>query len=137
MTGKYSRDTTLEVVRAYYMFLTTIPAIPISATLEAPVDGWPNVTTRSLSALKKNEVVIDLLRHLPIIEHRGSGNRSIAYDTFVLNYNGNMVHSCIDGNTTVGSIVPVGFDELPAHVAVLTTGGRYGSWLLLDIHEGK
>jgi hypothetical protein len=32
---------------------------------------------------------------------------------------------------------PPGAGEIPAHVAVLTNGARYGSWLLLDTIEGR
>lgn len=134
MTSNYSRDTAVEAVRAYYRFLATIPAFPESAILEPPAGCWPNITAKSLSALNQDEAVIELLRHLPCIEHRRSGNSNISYDTILLNYNDDMAHD--SDNKVVGGIVPYGAGELPSHVAVLTMGGRYGGWLLLDTHEG-
>lgn len=43
----------------------------------------------------------------------------------------------IEKRQTEGYIVPVGAGVIPEHVAILTMGGRYGSFLLVDTQEGK
>ena len=136
MASRYSRDATIEVLHGYFKSLTTIPAFPEAAIVEPPTGGWPNMTSESLSNLNKDEVVFDLLRHLPHVSAVDYGNDKIAYETRTINYNDKSVRSDIERNKMVGTIVPVGAGKLPAHVAVLTEGGRYGSWLLLDTHKG-
>ncbi|KAG9850865.1 hypothetical protein KCU98_g7053, partial [Aureobasidium melanogenum] len=132
MTIKYDRDVAVEAIRSYYKFLTTIPAIQASNILEPPTDGWPSLTTKSLAALGKDEVVIDLLRHLPYVGRTHSGNENISYDTVVINYSDNRLRN----NGSLDSLVPTTTGKLPAHVVSLTIGARYGSYLLLDTQQG-
>ncbi|KAG9546555.1 hypothetical protein KCU77_g15824, partial [Aureobasidium melanogenum] len=132
MTIKYDRDIAVEAIRSYYKFLTTIPAIQTSDVLEPPTGGWPNITTTSLAALGKDEIVVDLLRYLPYIRRTHSGNENISYDTVVINYSDAEVHD----NQPLDKLVPTAAGKLPAHVVSLTIGARYGSYLLLDAQQG-
>jgi hypothetical protein len=42
-----------------------------SYVIEAPQDGWPNITSETMKDLGKTEEVVALLRHLPYIGDRG------------------------------------------------------------------
>ncbi|KAH0365600.1 hypothetical protein KCU65_g5971, partial [Aureobasidium melanogenum] len=132
MTIKYDRNVAVEAIGSYYKFLATIPAIQASDILEPPTGGWPSITTESLAALGKDEVVVDLLRHLPYIGHTHDGNKNISYDTAVINYSDGRLYD----NRSLNSLVPTAAGILPAHVVSLTIGARYGSHLLLDTQEG-
>ncbi|KAG9965700.1 hypothetical protein KCU61_g1553, partial [Aureobasidium melanogenum] len=132
MTIKYDRDIAVEAIRSYYKFLTTIPAIQASDILEPPTGGWPSIITTSLAILGKDEIVIDLLRHLPYIRRTHSGNENISYDTVAINYS----NAKLRDNRSLDNLVPTAAGSLPAHVVSLTIGARYGSYLLLDTQQG-
>jgi len=104
--------------------------------MEPPLSGWPSITTASLAHLEKTNAVVELLRHLPYIkgDSKGEWNENIAPETDAFRYDsaGNM-----PSNGTASDMWPPGAGEIPAHVAVLTMGARYGTWLLLDTVEGK
>lgn len=133
----YSRDSAVKAVRSYYTFLAAkLGAIRPSCIIEPPVGGWPNITTASLASLEKTDEVVDLLRHLPYIKG-DSGvewNEKIAPKTEAFQYGG---ASVMPPNGIASDGWPPGAGEIPAHVAVLTMGARYGSWLLLDTMEGQ
>ena len=132
----YSRGTAVKAVRSYYAFLAAkLGAIRPSCIIEPPVDGWPNITTTSLASLEKTDEVVDLLRHLPYIkgDSKGDWNEKIAPETEAFQYGG---ADAMPPNGTASVGWPPGAGEIPAHVAVLTIGARYGSWLLLDTVEG-
>lgn len=42
--------------------------------IEAPPDGWPNITSETMQGLGKTDEVIDLLRHLPYIDNKPNSN---------------------------------------------------------------
>ncbi len=132
----YSRDATVAAVRSFYQFLTTLPALSPSAIKEPPPSGWPDINTTSHRQLKKQDDVIDLLRHLPYIDEHADGCTQVAYGTSAIQYNGASVKWCFACDKIEGNIVPAGCGQLPEYVAVLTEGSRYGSWLLLDTQEG-
>jgi hypothetical protein len=132
----YSREITVKAIRSYYAFLAAkLGAIRPSCIIEPPVGGWPNVTTASLAPLEKTDDVVDLLRHLPYIKGDSTSewNEKIAPETDAFRYGG---ADFMPSNGTASDMWPPGAGEIPAHVAVLTIGARYGSWLLLDTVEG-
>jgi len=133
----YSRETTVKAVRSYYAFLVAkLGAIRPSCIIEPPVGGWPNITAASLVSLKKTDEVVELLRHLPYIkgESKGDWNEKIAPETNAFQYGG---PGTMPSNGTARDMWPPGAGEIPTHVAVLTMGARYGSWLLFDTVEGQ
>jgi hypothetical protein len=136
--AQYSQEATVTAILDFYKYLSSIGAIPDSAILTPPASGWPDVNSTTLSGLGKTEEVIDLLRHLPYISQDLDGNRKIAYKTSTIQYNDKAdIRWVLDRNKVEGILSPVSAGVIPPHVAVLTTGARYGSWLLLDTHEGK
>jgi hypothetical protein len=133
----YSRERTVKAIRSYYAFLAAkLGAIRPQCIIEPPVGGWRNITTTSLAHLEKTDEVIELLRHLPYIkgDSKGQWNSKIAFETYALRYGG---ADAMPSNGTASDMWPPGAGEIPAHVAVLTMGARYGSWLLLDTVEGQ
>lgn len=133
----YSRDTAVKAVRSYYTFLAAkLGAIRPSCIIEPPVGGWRNITIASLAPPQKTEEVVELLRHLPYIkgDSEGEWNDKIAPETDVFQYGG---AGAMPANVVASDTWPPGAGEIPAHVAVLTMGARYGSWLLLDTVQGQ
>jgi hypothetical protein len=131
--GSYSREEAVVAIRSFYEFFTTLPSLDPSDIDYPPPTGWPQITASSLAGLNKNEDVIDLLRHIPYI----TWDVQIAYQTHVIDYTGADVQQSIEKGQAEGYIVPVGAGVVPEHVAILTMGGRYGSFLLLDTKEGR
>lgn len=133
----YSRESAVRAVRSYYTFLAAkLGAIRPFCIIEPPVGGWRNITAASLAPLEKTDEVVELLRHLPYIkgDSEVEWNEKIAPETDALQYGG---AGAVPPNGIASDMWPPGAGEIPAHVAVLTMGARYGSWLLLDTVEGE
>lgn len=133
----YSRETAIKAVRSYYTFLAAkLGAIRPFCIIEPPVGGWRNVTTASLAPMQKTDEVVELLRHLPYIKSdpEVEWNEKIAFETDAIQYGGADLQ--LPANMKASDMWPPGAGEIPSHVAILTDGARYGSWLLLDTIEG-
>lgn len=143
----YSRQATVAALRSFYDFLATLPRLSADAVVDAPPSGWPALTDDFLAQLgPKTAAVHDLLRHVPIIaagtdgddgdDDGGEGNALIAPATMAIRWdNGDgFLGSALGRGIIDGVLSPHGVgDELPPHVAVLSKGGRDGSWLLVDV----
>lgn len=142
----YSRQATVAALRSFYDFLATLPRLSADAIVNAPPSGWPALTEDFLAQLGlKTAAVHDLLRHVPIIaagpndDDGGEGNALIAPATMAIRWdNGDGFLGWALGRGIIdGVLSPHGVgDELPPHVAVLSKGGRDGSWLLVDVEAG-
>ncbi|KAL1909660.1 hypothetical protein Sste5344_004508 [Sporothrix stenoceras] len=153
----YDRDRVVAAVREFYAFLTRIPRWTAGDFQDAPSCGWPELTDEVLSPLGKDETVRDLLRHLPyLMPSRDSeanaddgknqdhlwgagtcGDKSmIAPETHTNDYPNTQTLHMLARPGMKGLFEPAGAGVLPPHVAVLTTGSRYGSWLLVDTQLG-
>ncbi|KUJ08210.1 uncharacterized protein LY89DRAFT_725139 [Mollisia scopiformis] len=128
--GYYSRDAAVTAIRSFYQFFATLPSLAPEYIWEPPSGGWPEVNGTTLSRLSRNRDVVDLLRHIPYIN-----DTQIAFHTTVIDYTADVKWS-FDRSGAQGNVLPCGAGVLPEHVAVLTDGGKYGSWLLLDTQEG-
>lgn len=137
MSQGYSCNATVAAVRSFYEFLTILPSLSQSAILEPPLSGWPDINANSHELLRKNETVIDLLRHLPYIDEYAEGCSQVSYQTTVIQHNGPSARWSLSSDNVEGTMEPVGCGKLPDYVVALTQGGRYGSWLLLDTHAGR
>lgn len=142
--GPYSRDVAVTAIRSLYVFLAhQLPRLddgvpPSSVIDEPPPTGWPDLAdAEALAPLGKTAAVIDLLRHLPYLApDDDSGSDLLGPDTRAIRYDGPEARWCFDRGVIEGTLEPVGAGRVPAHVAVLTQGGRDGSWLLLDTETG-
>lgn len=136
MSG-YNRDQTIAAVRSFYTFFATLPRLSTEDILDPPETGWPDLTDAYLAGLGKTPIVCDLLRHLPYIRPNGLGNQQIGPWTTAINYNDSTARWTLARGLVDGNMAPIGAGVVPPHVAVLTSGSRYGSWLLLDTETGK
>ncbi|KUI67450.1 hypothetical protein VM1G_02902 [Cytospora mali] len=143
--GPYSRAATVAALRSFYDFLATLPRLPASAILDAPDSGWPALTDSFLARLgPKTDAVRDLLRHVPVIAategdaEGGEGNALIGPSTMALRWDDGdgFLRWALGRGAVDGVLSPHGAGGIPPHVAVLTKGGRYGSWLLVDVEAG-
>lgn len=139
--GPYSRTSTVTALRTFYGFLATLPRLPASAVLDAPASGWPALTDSFLARLgPKTDAVRDLLRHVPVIAatEGGEGNALIGPSTTALRWDDGdgLLRWALGRGAVDGVLSPHGAGGVPPHVAVLARGGRYGSWLLVDVEAG-
>jgi len=128
----------VDAVRNYYTFLANdLGAIPSDCVVDAPEEGWPSITQTSLAGLEKTDKVIELLRHLPYIDGSSTHNTQIAFSTIAIDYREFGKYGVAKG--TRSQFYPVGSEEFPPHVVVLTEEGEdyYGSLLLLDVENGQ
>nr|POE85218.1 hypothetical protein CFP56_67375 [Quercus suber] len=129
--------TAVDAVRRYYTFLANeLGAIPPNCIVEPPEEGWSSITQNSLAGLEKSEAVIELLRHLPYIERSKDYNTQIAFGTSAIDYRKIGEFKVAEGKRS--QFIPLGNEEFPPHVAVLTDEGEdyYGSLLLVDTEKG-
>ncbi|MCJ1262695.1 hypothetical protein MMC22_002565 [Lobaria immixta] len=136
----YSRDVAATAIRSFYVFLAHNLPRPDHETpsiiLDPPADGWPDLDATTLAPLGKTAVVTDLLRHLPYLNADGAGSDLVGPYTRAIRYNGPDTRWSLDRGMVEGTLAPAGAGQVPGHVAVLTEGGRDGSWLLLDTETG-
>ncbi|KAM7220380.1 hypothetical protein V8F06_004159 [Rhypophila decipiens] len=135
----YSRETAIEAITSLYSFLANnIPGLSPQDVKSAPSTGWPELSDNDLlSPLNKTSSVLSLLRHLPSLQP-SCDLTQIAPETSAINYASPSVRWSLEHSpaSIQGSLEPFGAGKVPAHVAVLTQGSRYGSWLLLDTEKG-
>ncbi|KAK8043402.1 hypothetical protein PG993_005832 [Apiospora rasikravindrae] len=136
MSG-YNRDRATAAVRSFYVFLATLPRLSAEDIVNPPEEGWLDLTDDYLAPLGKSPAVRDLLRHLPYIRSNGEGNSQVAPMTDAVDYGDSATRWTFNRGLIDGNLAPCGAGQVPPHVAVLTSGARYGSWLLLDTAAGK
>ena len=144
---RYSRDQVIHEITSFYTFLTHLH-IPPSELRFPPAGGWPSINAQSYSFLKKNDTVIDLLRHLPYFTREESAcGPEIYYLTAVVDYEGEQIRSEIGfaeehrQGVSLFSIEPQaseGETTIPPYMLVLAseTSGADGFWFLLDTDRG-
>ena len=135
----YSRDEAVSAFTSFYEWLVKL-YLPASALKYPPPGGWPEISPEYLAFLKKNDTVVDLLRHLPYIQRDEEFNPYQIYEkTSAVDYNGNYFR-----NTGVNYKNPVAAEPynvetvLPSHVATIakTAAGRDGYFFFLDTERG-
>lgn len=131
--SRYSRDEAVSAIRSFYQFFSTLPSLPPEYIWEPPSGGWAEINSHSLGHLGKNKDVIDLLRHIPYIN-----DTQIAFQTTAIDYASDAMNWYRDKNAIQREcLVPFAAGEIPEEVVVLTDGGKWGSWLLLDTKAGE
>ncbi|KAH8680678.1 hypothetical protein BX600DRAFT_2751 [Xylariales sp. PMI_506] len=115
----YSRDQTVDAVLKFYQQIIRHPYLDDGALVVPPPEGWDNIRMQG-----KNEVVIDLLRHLPYLR-----TESI-YDRLCIHYE--TVPLCYAGNEIEEYVYP-----LPEHCVYLTHSvDSLGTQLIIDTDRG-
>ncbi|TVY62833.1 hypothetical protein LSUE1_G008741 [Lachnellula suecica] len=129
---KYDRDTAVAAIASFYEFFCTLPTSTPTVIQYPPPGGWPDITPENMAAMKKSDSVIDLYRHLPYPK----GHIEIAHATSPTWWFYEPLKPAFDEPGFLDRTGPIGAGEIPADVAILTNGGRNGSWLLLDTTNG-
>lgn len=133
----YSRDEVVSELTSFYEFLVGLH-LPASAIKHPPAGGWPNITPERLAsavpAMKKNDVVLDLIRHIPFVRREGRDEPYQIYEeTTAVDYNGVGFQDAPVSGDPIEEITIV-----PAHVMTLATtpGGREGYYFFIDTERG-
>lgn len=128
-SSTYSRDEIITVVTDFYNFYIRLPYVDTSALVKAPEGGWPNINATELRNRGKTIEAIELLRHLPYLEHTSlrdgwtidAGSKGIQYHK----------GACYNDS-------PESIKSLPRHVIpIADMTDRDGSYLLLDTETGN
>jgi hypothetical protein len=131
----YDQQETITELTDFYSFLSTLPYIEPTAVLTPPPTGWPDITRENFSGLRKNDVVIGLLQHLPYIDLSGH-EYVIAPDTYPSDYRGEVFQRDVT-KESIGRYLPLVDVEFPEWVISLTYGSRDGKYVMLDTTDGK
>ena len=62
----YSRDELVSELTSYYKLIVDL-YLPAARVKYPPAGGWPQLTNDFLAPLDKNDIVADLIRHLPYV----------------------------------------------------------------------
>ncbi|KAG9657150.1 hypothetical protein KCU95_g2928, partial [Aureobasidium melanogenum] len=126
----YSRDETVAAITDFYKFYIRLPYIDRNALVLAPEDGgWPDIDATELRNCGKSDEVIELLRHLPYIEHPSfRGGWTIDLGSDCIQYHKG---ACYNNSPDL-------IKSLPGHVIpIADPTDRDGCYLLLDTQSGK
>ncbi|KAF6794599.1 hypothetical protein CSOJ01_13672 [Colletotrichum sojae] len=63
----FDQDEFVHLLTDYYQFCNRV--FWHCTVRQAPLGGWPSITPESLAGLAKNDIVIDLLRHVPYVDY--------------------------------------------------------------------
>lgn len=135
----YSKEETTAEIEAYYNFLTVM-YLPESTIKRPPPGGWPDITPEYLAPLRKNDTVVDLIRHLPYIQREEYHDPNTIYAwTAGVDFTGELAkHQLIqDGDTDL--LQPMEEEGIiPSHVLTLATPseGRDGYYIHIDTERG-
>lgn len=127
---KHSRDETVAAITDFCKFYIRLPYLNPDALVLAPKDsGWPNIDATELKARGKTDDAIELLRHLPYIEHPSfRGGWTIDLGSECIQYHRG---ACYNDSPDL-------IKSLPGHVIpVANPTDRDGYYLLLDTQTGK
>jgi len=137
----YSRDELVEELTSFYKLLIRL-YLPVSSLNIPPKDGWPEITAERYAFLKKNDTVIDLMKHLPYIHQDsifGAMNTIYPMATCV-QYNGPYLQKTMSyEHPNKEAVDPVEeFTVIPAHVLTIAmeTSGADGFWWFADTERG-
>ncbi|KAK3171999.1 hypothetical protein OEA41_004083 [Lepraria neglecta] len=133
----YSRDEVVSELTSFYEFLVGLH-LPASVIKYPPPGGWPNITPERLAsavpAMKKNNDVLDLIRHIPFVRQEHCDESYEIYEkTTAVDYNGVGFRGAPVSGDPIEEITIV-----PAHVMTLATtpGGREGYYFFIDTERG-
>ncbi|KAI0139055.1 hypothetical protein F4776DRAFT_617889 [Hypoxylon sp. NC0597] len=115
----YSRDRTTGAVLRFYQEVIRHPYLNCNVLIVPPPNGW-----NSINIQRKNQTVLDLLRHLPYLRPEKQYERLLVHwETIPI---------CYCDNKNDWEIYP-----LPAYCVYLTHSlDREGTSLILDTNEG-
>ena len=134
----YSRDEVVSALISFYEFLVGLH-LPAPAIKYPPPGGWPDITPQYLAFLKKNDIVVDHIRHIPFVQRDNSFEPYQIYEkTSAVDYNGRVSRRGATFSDTDVADPQEEATVLPSHVVTLadTSGGRDGYFFLFDTERG-
>lgn len=145
--SRYDREEITACLHDFYTFLATLPWIDPSDVLTAPSEGWPNIVHPSFGdCMKKNDVVIELLRRLPYLRMDNARGQeyAIAYSTFPCDYRRDYFQPSSIESAFAHGDHPYEVPEtsgrefaFPEWTVPLTFGKNHGDYLILDTSDGE
>jgi len=137
----YSRDELVEELTSFYKLLIKL-YLPDSSLNIPPEDGWPEIAAERYAFLKKNDTVINLMKHLPYIHQDGTcGCMNTIYPmTTCVQYNGPFLQKLMryeyPNKEAVDPLEEV--TVIPAHVLTIAmeTSGGDGFFWFVDTERG-
>ncbi|WQF85633.1 hypothetical protein CDEST_10647 [Colletotrichum destructivum] len=136
----YDRDEFVRLLTDYYDFCNRV--FWNATVVQAPAGGWPSINQETLAALKRNDTVIDLLRHIPYVNYR-EGASSLApflmKDTPVTDYRSEDLQKKIREGRIEGIAAPITGQDPPippSCAAIAISPGRNGYEVILDTDDG-
>lgn len=137
---RYSRDEVVAELTSFYKFLTKL-YLPSSVVKTPPPEGWPEITAEYLAPLKKTEIVVDLIRHLPFIQRDECEEPyQVYWSTAAVDFAGNYVKRQISQPkpSLDGIEPPEENGRIPSHVLTFATPaeGIHGFYFNIDTERG-
>ncbi|KAL0936201.1 uncharacterized protein CTRU02_208416 [Colletotrichum truncatum] len=136
----YDRDEFVRHLTDYYNFCNRV--FWNSTVVQAPAGGWSSITQETLANLKRNDTVIDLLRHMPYPEHPEEGliyRPLMMVNTPVIDYRRGDVQHKIRGDQIEGFVTPITGQDPPippSCVGIAICTNRNGYEIILDTEDG-
>ncbi|WYZ45756.1 hypothetical protein EsH8_VIII_001072 [Colletotrichum jinshuiense] len=136
----YDRDEFVRLLTDYYDFCNRV--FWDGTVAHAPPGGWPSINQETLATLKRNDTVIDLLRHIPYVNYTGNNlslSPFIMESTPVTDYRSEDLQKDICKGYIEGLVAPITGQDPPippscAGIAICT--GRNGYQVILDTDDG-
>ncbi|KAM0329314.1 hypothetical protein ACHAQA_004619 [Verticillium albo-atrum] len=136
----YDRDEFVRLLTDYYGFCNR--TFWTTTIEQAPPGGWPSVNQEALANLKRNDTVIDLLRHIPYpnyVENDLVHTSFIMADTPITDYRRMDVQKKIQEGCIEGLAAPItGRDPVipPSCAGIAICTSRHGYEVILDTDDG-
>ncbi|KAF9876155.1 hypothetical protein CkaCkLH20_06601 [Colletotrichum karsti] len=136
----YDRDEFVRLLTDYYNFCNR--TFWNATIAQAPAGGWPSVNQETLANLKRNDTVIDLLRHIPYVEYAENDlihTPLIMKNTPVIDYRREDIQQKIREGEIEGIAAPfTGRDPAipPSCAGIAICRGRSGYQVILDTDDG-
>lgn len=133
----YSRDEVIREVTSFYEFLLSL-YLPPDALKLPPPGGWPEVTADYLQILKKDDAVVDLLKHLPYIRRDNDTPYEIYQGCVCNDYTGTFFQELASFGIADGIEPQEEKPTIESHVATLACAVPHdnGFFILCDTKEG-
>lgn len=136
----YDRDEFVRLLTDYYNFCNRV--FWKATVVQPPFGGWPSINQETLANLKRNDTVIDLLRHMPYINYSQNSLASaplIMTNTPTTDYRREDVQKKIREGSIERLAAPItGRDPAipPSCAAIAICRNRNGYEVILDTNDG-
>ncbi|GJC83583.1 hypothetical protein ColLi_06421 [Colletotrichum liriopes] len=136
----YDRDEFVRLLTDYYNFCNRV--FWNGTVVQAPSGGWPLINQETLAPLKRNDTVIDLLRHIPYVNYTEDNLSQAPFvmeSTPVTDYRCKDLQKKIREGYVEGLVAPItGLDPPipPSCAGIAICISRNGYQVILDTDDG-